>query len=100
MPIVTWTIEEPDPRFKDYTIDELEELKRFYFDRWNWETGSKEDRELFEAIEEEIELRTILHDEDVHKELLSEEIRKEIDAEILKDILRMSEKELKMLTSK
>ena len=35
----------------------LEEAREFFFDRWAWETGSEEDRDVFEALDAEIELR-------------------------------------------
>ena len=84
----SWTFESTDFEFANKTDEELEEMRTFYFDRWNWETGHPEDRRLFEAIDKEIQRRKAF---DIERELtdaLAEEITKEIDRQILEDLLK------------
>lgn len=35
----------------------LEAARLYYFDKWNWISGTKEDKELYDIIEEEIQTR-------------------------------------------
>ena len=43
------------------TREEMEQQRTEAFDRWNWETGSEEDREKFEKLDKE--LKQLDHDE-------------------------------------
>lgn len=35
-------------------LDRMREARSIAFDRWNWETGKREDREEFESLDREI----------------------------------------------
>ena len=45
----------------------MEEKRVEAFDRWNWETGAKEDREEFERLEKKVEEYPSVDDEMIHK---------------------------------
>ena len=75
------------------TDEELEKARVEFFDRWNWETGSDEDLKVFQEIEEELERRKLLKPEEMLVNQLAKEIADEIDKEIIKDLLALTEEE-------
>ena len=74
--------------------DELKEFYKDVYDRWTWETGSNQDRFLMDAVENELQKRldkqaNIEFMQGVHDMLeraRAEEIRKEIDRQILENL--------------
>ena len=81
----TWTVGvQPAP-----TIEELEEEFREVYDRWCWETGSDKDKKRLDELLEEIKFQK-KHDEIINEamEYAANEMRKGIDKELLKDLMK------------
>lgn len=77
-----------------YLLDneKLEEAYRFFYDRWTWDTGSDEDLKVLRALEGEVKRRMDMGPMDIEEELvvaMSAQITKEIDKEILADLMQM-----------
>lgn len=82
-----WTVE-THGKHEKLSKEELQDKIVETYDRWNWDTGSDEDKNLLDELEEERETRldSIMFGLDVEEELakaISEEIKGEIDDEIL-----------------
>ena len=82
-----WTVESHGKHEK-LSKKELQDKIVETYDRWNWETGSGEDKNLLDELEEERENRLdfIMFGLEVEEELvkaISEQIKGEIDEEIL-----------------
>lgn len=80
-----------------YLLDDekLEEAYRFFYDRWNWDTGSDDDHKVLQALEKEIKRRMDMGQMDIEEELVaavSAKITKEIDKEILADLYANAKK--------
>ncbi len=84
--------------------DYLEEVKQYFFDKWNWETNDPNDREIFEELQAEWEARqerrrnprrltatwTVEAQQDYESAWgvdLEEEITKALSEEIVKEIV-------------
>lgn len=97
----SWEIEEEllfvfdGKPIQDLSDEELEKARQEVYDLWNWETGEKEDWELFEAIEREIKKRQTNDVEAELAEALAMNIADEIDQQILNSILDLAEEEEK-----
>ena len=84
-----WTTRKP------LSAEGLEQLKKASldaFDKWNWETGSDEDKEKYQKLEmklkKELEVAEIQSEIDEIMSNLADDIRKAIDDDILTGITK------------
>ena len=88
-----WTVEtkarvEEPGEFDELDDAQLEKLRIEIFDKWNWDTGTDADRDLFDRIEKEQQRRHFsgIDPEEELVNVLSQEISDEIDKEILRSL--------------
>ena len=76
------------------TVEELEEEFRDLYDKWCWETGLDEDKKRLDELAAKIKSQKA-HDKimDEVMEYAAEEIRKEIDNELLEKIRKLANEE-------
>lgn len=72
--------EELDGWFKLLTPEQLEAAKTYYYDQWNWESGTDDDRAMYDDLVTEIAKRKGL-------EMFMREITKLLDSHIDDDII-------------
>lgn len=83
--------------FKDTTTEEVARLYAEVVDRWTWDTGSAEDQRLMQRIGTEHRWRVDMNrpkkQPDSIEAAIAADISEEIDREILRDLINMSDDE-------
>jgi len=82
-----------NPKFKDMSNAQVEDIFRAALDKWIWETKDKaENKVLFEEAEQELKDREVWTLEDELADILAKEMTKEIDNEIIASVMKEADK--------